>query len=66
MAVVQPADPDADPDALAAELVEHCRNGLAHYKCPRAVEFRAEVPRLPTGKLLRRQLRAEYAAPQPS
>ncbi len=66
MAVVQPADPDADPDALAAELVEHCRNGLAHYKCPRSVEFRAEVPRLPTGKLLRRQLRAEYASPQPS
>lgn len=45
--------------ALAAELIGHCRDRLASFKCPRSVEFVAELPRLPTGKLLRRQLRAE-------
>jgi long-chain acyl-CoA synthetase len=40
-------------------LIDHCRARLASFKCPRSVEFVAELPRLPTGKLLRRQLRAE-------
>ena len=39
----------------------HCRSRLAAYKCPRSVEFAASLPRTPTGKLLRRQLRAERA-----
>jgi long-chain acyl-CoA synthetase len=59
-AVVQPADPDADPAVLQAELIAYCRRRLAHYKCPRSVDLRAELPRLPTGKLLKRQLRDEY------
>jgi acyl-CoA synthetase (AMP-forming)/AMP-acid ligase II len=33
--------------------VAHCRTSLAGFKCPRAVEFVTELPRLPTGKLLR-------------
>jgi long-chain acyl-CoA synthetase len=61
-AVVQPARPDVDARALAEELIAHCRDQLAHYKCPRSVDVRDEIPRLPTGKLLRRRLRAEYAA----
>ncbi len=43
--------------ALAAELIEHCRANLAHYKCPRRVEFVDELPRHDNGKLYRRRLR---------
>ncbi len=61
-AVVQPAAmTDAGAD-LAAELITYCRQHLAGYKCPRSVDFRAELPRHPTGKLLKRVLRDEYAA----
>jgi len=40
------------------ELIEHCRGGLAHYKCPTSVEFRTELPRTATGKLQKFKLRA--------
>lgn len=42
------------------ELIEHCRARLAHYKCPRTVELRAELPRTATGKLQKFRLRAPY------
>ena len=57
-AIVQPADPAADRDALAAELIAFCRDRIAHYKCPRSVVFVDELPRLPTGKVARRLLPA--------
>ncbi|GAA3215700.1 acyl-CoA synthetase [Actinocorallia longicatena] len=60
-AVVQPADPADAGEELAAELIAYCRENLAHYKCPRTVDFRDELPRHPTGKLLKRVLRDEYA-----
>jgi len=59
-AVVQPVDMARAGAELEAELIAHCRARLAHYKCPRSVDFRAELPRLPTGKLLKRVVRAEY------
>ena len=60
-AVVQPVSmADAGPE-LGAELIAYCRDRLAHYKCPRSVDFRADLPRHPTGKLLKRVLRDEYA-----
>ncbi|MBO3751389.1 acyl-CoA synthetase [Streptosporangiaceae bacterium NEAU-GS5] len=59
-AVVQAADPDEAGPELAAELIDYCRSKLAHYKCPRSVDFRAELPRHPTGKLYKRLLRDEY------
>jgi acyl-CoA synthetase (AMP-forming)/AMP-acid ligase II len=59
LAVVQPAGDGPPPPGLADELVAHCRSRLASFKCPRTIEFARELPRLPTGKLLRRQLRAE-------
>jgi long-chain acyl-CoA synthetase len=59
MAVIQPADPEADQDALAEELDAFCRERLAGYKCPRSYRFMEELPRLPTGKLLKRKLREE-------
>jgi long-chain acyl-CoA synthetase len=50
-------EPGADAgDALAAELVTWCRARLTHYKCPTEVRFLDELPRLPTGKLLKRAL----------
>ncbi|MFC5181329.1 acyl-CoA synthetase [Actinomadura harenae] len=59
-AVVQPADPDRAGPGLEDELIAHCRDRLAHYKCPRSIDFRAELPRHPTGKLFKRLLRDEY------
>jgi long-chain acyl-CoA synthetase len=59
-AVVQPQDPSAAGPELAAELIEYCRERLAHYKCPRSVDFKDELPRHPTGKLYKRLLRDEY------
>lgn len=47
-------------DALGRELIDYSRSRLAHYKCPVSVDFVGELPRLPTGKLLKRQLRDAY------
>lgn len=60
-AVVQPVEAPADPAALEAELLEHCRSRLSRIKCPRRIDFRPELPRTPTGKLLKRLLKDEYA-----
>ena len=43
-----------------AEIIEHCRGRLAHYKCPTAIEFRTELDRTATGKLQKFKLRAPY------
>ncbi len=59
-AVVQPL-PGIVPDAaLAQELLDFCRANLAHYKCPRSVDFDPELPRHPTGKLYKRLIRDRY------
>jgi long-chain acyl-CoA synthetase len=42
----------------AAELIAWTRDRLAHFKCPTAIEFVAELPRNPSGKVLKRDLRA--------
>lgn len=62
-AVVQPREMPADDEAaqaLAGELIQFCRSKLADVKCPRSVDFRAELPRHPTGKLYKRHLKDEY------
>jgi long-chain acyl-CoA synthetase len=59
-AVVQPVERGAAGPELAEELIAWCRARLAHYKCPRSVDFVAELPRLPTGKLHKQALRARY------
>ncbi len=64
-AVVQPVEMPADTaeaDALAQELIAFCRSQLADVKCPRSIDFRAELPRHPTGKLYKRHLKDEYWA----
>ena len=42
------------------EIIAHCRERLAHYKCPTSVEFRDELARTATGKLQKFKLRAPY------
>jgi fatty-acyl-CoA synthase len=42
------------------ELIKFCRERLAHYKCPRSVEFLDTLPRTGTGKVLKRELRKKY------
>jgi acyl-CoA synthetase (AMP-forming)/AMP-acid ligase II len=65
-AVVQPAVPGAGSPELAAELIDFCRSRIARYKSPRTVSFDDELPRLPSGKMLRRLLIDRYRALPPS
>ena len=46
--------------ANESELIAHCRARLAHYKCPRSVEYLESLPRTGTGKILKRDLRKKY------
>jgi long-chain acyl-CoA synthetase len=48
----------ADATLTEAEVIRHCRQSLAAYKVPRAVEFREDLPKSLIGKILRRELRA--------
>jgi long-chain acyl-CoA synthetase len=59
-AVVQVVPGVTADAALEAELIGFCRAHLAHMKCPRSIDFAAELPRLPTGKLYKRLLRDAY------
>jgi long-chain acyl-CoA synthetase len=59
VAVVEP-QPGVSPSAgLADELVEWCRERIAHYKCPRSIEFTEGLPRHDNGKLYKHQLREQ-------
>ncbi|WP_049795644.1 acyl-CoA synthetase [Frankia sp. EAN1pec] len=59
-AVVQPAEGVRSTTELAETLRNHVRQHLAGPKVPRVVDFQAELPRLPTGKLYKLPLRQEY------
>lgn len=59
-AVVQLVDPAGAGPEMESELIRFCREHLAGFKCPRSVDFVAELPRLPTGKLYKRLLRDKY------
>ena len=50
----------------ADELIVHCKAHLAAYKYPREIEFRAELPKGPTGKILKRALRDTTGNDTPS
>ena len=60
-AVVQPVDRSEAGPALEAELITYCRDSLAHFKCPKSVDFVPNCPDL-TGKLYKRVLRDSYWA----
>ena len=62
LAVVQPA-PGATPGPeLEQELVTHTRGHIAAYKAPKRVVFSDDLPRTPTGKLVKQKLRDRYPA----
>jgi acyl-coenzyme A synthetase/AMP-(fatty) acid ligase len=61
-AVVVPAAGVEPGPALEDELVAFCRAGIAHYKCPRTIDFVTELPRTETGKMQKRKLRERYWA----
>jgi acyl-CoA synthetase (AMP-forming)/AMP-acid ligase II len=43
-----------------SDLIAHCKQLIASYKCPKSIDFIAELPRLATGKLNKPELRARY------
>jgi fatty-acyl-CoA synthase len=45
---------------LESALIDWCRKRISHIKSPRRIDFRAELPRTPTGKLLKRRLWDKY------
>ncbi|MEU8118802.1 long-chain-fatty-acid--CoA ligase [Spirillospora sp. NPDC049024] len=47
-------------DVPDQDIIDYCRERLAHFKCPTSVERRDAIPRNPTGKILKRDLRAPY------
>jgi long-chain acyl-CoA synthetase len=59
-AVVEPVDMKAAGPALEEQLIAHCREHLAGFKCPRAVDFVDGLPRDPNGKLYKRRLKDQY------
>ena len=48
--------------ATEKEIVDFMRGRIAHFKCPKSVDFMAAIPRNPTGKILKRLLREPYWA----
>jgi len=52
------AKPGAELDEAA--VISHCREQLAHFKCPKRVLFSDALPRNPSGKILKRNLRQLY------
>jgi fatty-acyl-CoA synthase len=55
LVVLRPAASASEEDVL-----EFCRARMAHYKCPRSVEFLASLPKTGTGKILKKDLRKQY------
>ncbi|MCW2856586.1 MAG: AMP-binding protein [Marmoricola sp.] len=60
-AVVQLKEGFTASDELATELISYVRERLAHYKAPRTVDFAESLPRTPTGKLVKGELKKRYA-----
>ncbi|THD62595.1 acyl-CoA synthetase [Phenylobacterium sp.] len=60
VAVIQPLDWADAGEPLRAELMAYARQHLSHVKSPRVIDFMAELPRHPTGKLYKRLIRDAY------
>lgn len=65
-AIIQPSGATAAGPELAKELLDHCGQHLARFKCPRSLEFLEDFPRSPTGKLHKAALRDTYWADRTS
>ena len=59
-AVVEPVDDATPGPALEAAILDWSKDKLARYKTPRSIDFVAELPRDPNGKLYKRKLRDPY------
>jgi long-chain acyl-CoA synthetase len=59
-AVVIPQPGYTPSPQLAGELIDYCRQHMAHFKCPRSVDFVSELPRHDNGKLYKHKLRELY------
>jgi long-chain acyl-CoA synthetase len=57
--VVLRAPAQAGP-VLEKELIDYCRQRLASIKCPRSIDFAVDLPREPTGKLVKKRIRDQY------
>lgn len=55
-AIVTPGDGKLTED----DVISHCRKNLAHYKCPTSVDWMNDIPRNPSGKILKTELRKPY------
>ena len=60
VAAVQLASGITPDEAVQEELMTYAREHIAHYKCPRRIDFMPELPRLPTGKLYKRLIKDRY------
>ncbi len=59
-AVVQLEANISSSDTLEKELITYAKEKMAHYKCPRSIDFVTDFPRLPTGKLYKKPLKEKY------
>ncbi len=55
----------ADESVCDDDILAHCVGKLARFKLPKAVEFIDQIPRNPTGKVLKQQLRERFPGPAP-
>ena len=53
----------SEREELKKQIIEYCRDNIAHYKAPRTVEFRESLPKSDTGKILAKELREPYWKP---
>ena len=58
--VVRSPGASDDDEGLAADIIAATRGRLAHYKCPTSIDFIDVLPRNPSGKVLKRELRRPY------
>lgn len=59
-AVVELREGQVASQSLERELIDYCRSRLAHYKCPRSVDFVDKLPRFDNGKIYKHALREAY------
>ena len=48
---------------MEEDIINYCRERLADYKCPKSVRFVTDIPKGPTGKLLKRELARQFPEP---
>jgi long-chain acyl-CoA synthetase len=52
-------------DLAGENIIAYCREHLADYKCPKSIHIVKDIPKGPTGKLLKRELARQYSSVPP-